>query len=305
MRHIVLLLLVTSLGALVQPRLLATSRGGAFDSGSRPPSTVCATESVWQAKAQRLGLHDKRDGCPLEGACDDPAQRDDAAVAPFTVSIVVHVMRTSAGVAPNGVDEAAVDGQIALLNQHYAPYAISFDLVDVQFHDDDEFHCISPLSYFNQDYLLDIQAMKDAYATQSAQALNVFVSCQSSSIFGVLGGFAVFPWDPDALTARGGLWMNADYFGPDQSVLTHELGHCLGLYHPHRGLVETTGCTDPCTENVHAAGDPLADLVGDFCKDTPATPANGTCADPAGADCDSVAFVDTDYANFMGYAPET
>lgn len=292
------------LGILVaaQPRALALL--GDTVPTAVPGAPICATEHVWSQSRLARSLAEE-DVCVPLGACDAPGTRDAVVRHPFTARLIVHVMNSSAGDPPSGIVQSDVDVAIAELNARYAPYNVEFDLVATRYHNDDAFHCIAPLSFFNDDWRIDIENMKLAYAEEPDTHLNVFVACQESSFYGVLGGFAIFPWDPVALTHGGGLWVNSDFFGAGKTVFTHEVGHCLGLWHSHRGVNETADCADPCTENVHASDDPLADLVGDFCKDTPATPANSACTDPTGTDCDSVAWGATDFTNYMGYGNET
>ena len=55
------------------------------------------------------------------------------------------------------------------------------------------------------------------------------------------------------------------YYGT--SVISHEMGHCLGLYHTHSG----SGCSDNanCRENINGSN---CSTCGDLVCDTPADP---------------------------------
>lgn len=99
------------------------------------------------------------------------------------------------------------------------------------------------------------------------------------------------------VAAEGGVWINEDFFGADQMTLPHEFGHVLGLLHTFSGTEDTGGCHDPCRENYHSLDSTAADLVGDFCRDTPGTPKNFYCAPPPGTDCNGHGWGPTDYSN--------
>ena len=297
---VILLTLVASVALAIPPVR--------YDKNGNPIYPICATEDVWQKKQERLPQDlAPPPKCGTEGACDNPSNRDNSSQSAIVVSVIVHVINNNNGSPPNGVTQADVDAQMAQMNADYASRNIQF-VYTTEFHNDGDFYCISAYSPFNSGWWSDIQSAKARYFRDTDTNLNVLVTCQNSSPWGILLGIGTFPWDSDAPTSAGGLWVNSAYFGGGNKTLTHEAGHCLGLWHTHHGVSEMSGCSDRCYENAHPAGDPAADLVGDYCSDTPPTPTNYNCSDPGGTDCDGRAwnfYGPTDYGNFMGYGRDS
>jgi len=179
----------------------------------------------------------------------------------------------------------------------------------IQQHNDQNYYCIPGYSGTSDAWLKAIEGMKKQYAVSPANNLNVFISCMQVSFQGTLFGIATFPWDPIALTATGGLWLNgiacnAQAQASGDATLEHELGHCVGLWHTFHGSDEVPLCNAACEELPHNQIDPAANQVGDFCADTPATPRDYSCANPGGAACNGAAWGSTDYTNYMGYGME-
>lgn len=304
--------LLVAVSFTVAPRAFALPTHVTDAQGHKVPAN-CATDEVWHHK-KSLGAAGAGDTSAVvpscgEGSCDDPTVRDATSISGAkTVRVVVHVMRSSAGAAPSGVNQAAVDAQMTLLNDAYAGLFdagtiganINF-VYQTRYHDNSSFYCIPK---YDQSYrwYSAITQMKDLYAEKPGQAVNIFVSCQTSGTQGSLLGIGTFPWDAEALTARGGIWVNSAAFGAGQETLPHEMGHNLGLWHTHHGVSEVSTCGDGCFEQ---PDDPNADIVGDLCSDTPATPTNYQCADPANAVCSVSSWGVTATDNYMGYAPDS
>lgn len=220
------------------------------------------------------------------GGCDLPANRDGTPRDPIAVRVLVHVMRESDG--SGGVSGALVDSMIAQLNRDFAPHAIRVDKVATLFHDDGAFATLS-----TRQQLAD---MKNAYAQAPLQNLNFFIT-QSALPF---DGIGMPPWNPDALTLQGGIWLNRDLVDGVHHAASHELGHCLGLYHTFHGTDEIESCAGACYEPASGVS---ADVSGDLCSDTRSTPRNFSCTSPGGCDCTGTPWGATPLHNIMGYGP--
>jgi hypothetical protein len=154
--------------------------------------------------------------------------------------------------------------------------------------------------------------MKTAFAVSPSTNLNFYVF-EAEQANPTLLGAGTFAWDAKALTATGGFFCDNNAFGAGQKTATHEIGHCLGLWHPFHGVEEVAGCTD-CRELAgRSAAD--GDITGDFASDTPPTNRNFDCGPPTDDpgtpqnesldSCNGQPWGTTDYSNFMGYANDT
>lgn len=260
----------------------------------------CLTEQVYQDRYESSGKQSFfKMGCPTEGPCDDPINRDATPITAKTINTIVHVMRRNSG--SGGVSQATVDATMAQVNADFAGTGIDFNLLETRFHNDNNYSCISAYSQFNSRWYQDIQNMKVTYSESPQNILNIFISCQDSSSQGTLFGIATFPWDSNALTSAGGLWLNNIAVGTGVHTASHEIGHNLGLWHTHHGVSEVNSCSD-CYEFASGAD---SDNRGDFASDTPSTPRNYSCNDPGGNDCQGTPFGNTQTENFMGYGPDS
>jgi len=247
----------------------------------------CQTQRVYD---KRNPGWDKDASC-FEGPCDATATRNasipNASTSVKIIRIAFHIFREDDGSNP-AVSELAVAQQMDQLNADYAPSHIQF-VETIEFINDSDFRIFDDTEELT---------MKNLYADSPATTLNIYVATVTGGYLGV----GTFPWDAQALGNLGGIIMHNVAFGDEARTLTHEVGHCLGLWHTHHGVTEMSGCT-VCYERANGAN---GETTGDLCADTAPTPMNFDCEPPGGVDsCSATSWGPTDPQNYMGYAPDS
>ncbi|MDR2064583.1 MAG: hypothetical protein LBP85_02570 [Prevotellaceae bacterium] len=199
----------------------------------------------------------------------------------YTLCVFVHIVRSSSG---NGLGTGIVSNLVSKLNSDYANTGIQFQSIGNDFINSDVFYS----SLVSSEYA-------ELYATNShINAIDIYVLGTSTNTGNTLGVAASIP--------STALWVHGNYY--NTSVLSHEMGHCLGLYHTHHGTItESGGDLLQCKELVNGSN---SSICGDYVTDTPADPNfwngcnyNGTVKD------DNNQSYNPNPSNYMSYSSYT
>ncbi|MBL7791874.1 MAG: zinc-dependent metalloprotease [Saprospiraceae bacterium] len=203
---------------------------------------------------------------------------------PFTVKLYIHTIRHTDG--SGGISPATISVILKTLESDFKSHNIYFSLA-----------CINDIH--DSFYMLPVnfQALfTSSYAEPDGINLFVFELPGSSGGGGLAAGVP-------AISA----YVTVSNFEPNYKVVSHEIGHCLGLTHTFQGSPHSSEAGISPAE--HADGGNCC-TAGDFVCDTPADPGpglNGEQPDcswlpPAGIlDPENQLYTTTDTKNIMSY----
>lgn len=190
---------------------------------------------------------------------------------PKIVNVFLHVIRRNNG--SQGLTTAEINDNLALLRNDYIAQNIYIREIGRDFIDNTTFYI--GMTHTNYNELIN--------TNNHDNAIDVYFLAPNDDYSRSAG-------IPSSAMALGGYYSGT-------SVLSHEFGHCLGLYHTHSG----SGCDDyeNCMENKN--GSNCLDC-GDLICDTPADPC---LRGNVNVDCEYIGGngYEPDVENIMSYAP--
>jgi len=173
----------------------------------------------------------------------------------YVIGIYFHVMRTSAGTG--GQTQAEINTAFNTLVSDYQSYNITFQLLGTD--------VISNDSYYNQtSFTVDANGdgKFDNFTVNShSNAIDIYLFANDKLNFGLASNI------PGTALVIGGSAFGINL--ASSHVLSHEVGHCLGLFHTFHGTWPNEALGS-CPELVNGTN---GATCGDFVADTPADPA--------------------------------
>ena len=167
----------------------------------------------------------------------------------YTVRIVVHIIRRTDGTG--GMTASQLTNALNILASDFQNHNICFSLKNIDYINSDNFYNTSWDSQFNS-----------IIATNpSIDAIDIYMFPETNSGGGQASGIPA-----NALVIGGNLNFNGIItYSANSHILSHEMGHCLGLFHTFHG----TCCEPGCPELVNGSN---GTTCGDFVQDSPADP---------------------------------
>ncbi|MDC3957206.1 zinc metalloprotease [Polyangium jinanense] len=242
--------------------------GGETEAAGVPVVRTCGTKELTMEEAAKLEAEFEQ-----LAPWKDNLNVSVGAVIP----VYWHVINKGTGIANGDIPQTQIDDQIKVLNDAYAAWGVTFNLVSVDRTTNSTWYTAGPGTTAEKN-------MKTALRQGSADDLNVY----SSNPGGGLLGWATFPSSYTSNPKDDGVVLlfssvpggsAAPYNLGDTG--THEVGHWMGLYHTFQG-----GCQK----------------TNDYVSDTPAEK-SAAYGCPTGRDTCSTAGVDP-IKNFMDYTDD-
>lgn len=161
----------------------------------------------------------------------------------YYVKIYMHVIRRSNG--SGGHSPAAVDQAFSILEDDFSPHNIFFVW-------DCSIDYINNTTYYNSNGTLAIFNMNS-----HADGIDIYLFPDAP---GQMGNGMAQATPSSAFYVSGNFWNSPFQSLTTSSVTSHEMGHCLGLYHTHSTFCGTQLVNDP---NCNSCGDLICDTPAD------------------------------------------
>ncbi|MFM9951041.1 MAG: hypothetical protein ACKV1O_24110, partial [Saprospiraceae bacterium] len=217
--------------------------------------------------------------CRVEGAAiayTPPPPSSTTNDGPYTIKVYVHMCLPTSAIGSNapedhhGISATELNAIIATTEEDFEPHNIFFDWCVLYHYSDEDFITSEQYPYTNfigsyslndgiNAYILPDNYFDNegGYSSSSAGGGSSFALANQSALPAtnlVIYG-QVYECYPAFYPAYDG-----DHFATIPHVLSHEMGHCLGLFHTH----ETVTCAElPDGSNSSTCGDLITDTPAD------------------------------------------
>ena len=174
----------------------------------------------------------------------------------YVVRVFFHIIRRADGTGGQSLLEA--NKAFNILKSDYQYYGICFELLGIDeilndnyYNGKIDFTCKNDISDCDGDGKFD-----NFHPNSHPDAIDIYLFANDKLNLGLAAGI------PSSALVLGGTAYNMNIV--TSYVISHEVGHCLGLYHTFHGL-----CESGCAELVNGSN---CSICGDFVCDTPADP---------------------------------
>lgn len=171
---------------------------------------------------------------------------------PYYVRVYFHIIRMSDSTGTNSFQVTWIPQCLQVLNEDFGPLHISFEYLGMDYIDSTRFYNINDFQEESTKYYSLINTNTHPHA------INVYLLPINKNIEGLANSLP-----GTALAVKG---ISCFTTSDSLHVISHEMGHCLGLFHTFHGTLYGEG---GCPELVDGSN---CDICGDFVCDTPADP---------------------------------
>ncbi|MDD5570451.1 MAG: M43 family zinc metalloprotease [Bacteroidales bacterium] len=178
----------------------------------------------------------------------------------YTLQVFIHIIRKKNGGGNKQISLSDAISTFSQMNNFYQQYGLCFSLIGNDYIDNTDFY-----NYRHYDM--------DCYASGMNKENDFEPLIQTNKHDNAIDIYFVprHNWTCYSANSSGIPCKSIVVVGNDSPnptiTLTHEIGHCLGLYHTFQGTAESA--PQGCKELVNGSN---GDICGDYVKDTPADP---------------------------------
>jgi len=181
-------------------------------------------------------------------------------LGPYCINATFHIVRQSNGTG--GFNPTDVSQVLANMNEHFNPVNIFISIADINFIDSDTYYNVEYYDVNNSapEFSQLIQNYSDSDVIDFYLVNSIPIINAQGGQEGQWGGLA------EDILSKNIVMGNSSALS---TTASHELGHCLNLFHTHHGTHPESGDPNQCAELPNGSN---GSICGDYIQDTPADP---------------------------------